>query len=255
MNVYQHPTENRTFYRPDREPSLVLSVPVARITVFIIFLYHGPLLEGHRQTKHNRSLLRVWSGRPRRSASDMRTAYYGGTTLTGVGQVVALVEFDGYDISDVNLSFSSVGQSYSVPVQNILLDGATGAKCQFITSCLLGDSEEVLDIVQAIGMAPGRNQFGVFRKLRCRYFQQDRLTRVSQSRSVSRGSGETKRVGMITYFGQMAAQGQTIFAASGDWGVYPVIEGAFPAEDANVTAVGGTTLDIRMAWGVHGFRS
>lgn len=32
MNVYQHPTENRTFYSPDREPSLELSVPIAHIS-------------------------------------------------------------------------------------------------------------------------------------------------------------------------------------------------------------------------------
>jgi len=31
MTVYKHPTENRTFYSPDREPSLDLSVPVAHI--------------------------------------------------------------------------------------------------------------------------------------------------------------------------------------------------------------------------------
>ena len=31
MNVYQHPTESRTFYSPDREPSLELSVPVWHI--------------------------------------------------------------------------------------------------------------------------------------------------------------------------------------------------------------------------------
>src|ERR1700690_788753 len=31
MGVYQHPTENRTFYSPDREPSLDLSVQVSHI--------------------------------------------------------------------------------------------------------------------------------------------------------------------------------------------------------------------------------
>ena len=41
---------------------------------------------------------------------------------------------------------------------------------------------------------------------------------------------------------EMAAQGQTIFAAAGDWGSYPAIYPAFPAEDANVAAVGGTSL-------------
>src|SRR5262249_49300139 len=32
MNVYQHPTENRTFYAPDREPTVNLSVPLWHIT-------------------------------------------------------------------------------------------------------------------------------------------------------------------------------------------------------------------------------
>ena len=31
MNVYQHPTENRTFFSPNREPSLNLNVPIAHI--------------------------------------------------------------------------------------------------------------------------------------------------------------------------------------------------------------------------------
>src|SRR6202042_1624163 len=31
MTNYRHPTENRTFYSPDREPALDLSVPVTHI--------------------------------------------------------------------------------------------------------------------------------------------------------------------------------------------------------------------------------
>src|SRR6202034_2690623 len=31
LNVYRHPTENRTFYSPDQEPSLALGVPLAHI--------------------------------------------------------------------------------------------------------------------------------------------------------------------------------------------------------------------------------
>ena len=33
--------------------------------------------------------------------SDMRAAYAGGTSLTGAGQSVAMVEFDGYNMADV----------------------------------------------------------------------------------------------------------------------------------------------------------
>jgi kumamolisin len=32
MNVYQHPTENRTFYAPDREPTLDRSIPLWNIS-------------------------------------------------------------------------------------------------------------------------------------------------------------------------------------------------------------------------------
>ena len=32
MHVYQHPTEARTFYAPDAEPSLDLAVPVLGIS-------------------------------------------------------------------------------------------------------------------------------------------------------------------------------------------------------------------------------
>jgi len=31
MGVYQHPTENRTFFSPDREPTLDLSIPLWHI--------------------------------------------------------------------------------------------------------------------------------------------------------------------------------------------------------------------------------
>ncbi|MGB0081269.1 MAG: S53 family peptidase, partial [Terracidiphilus sp.] len=242
MNVYQHPTENRTFYSTDREPSLVLSVPVAHITGLDNFSLPRPA--SRRASANEAQQVPAAGSGPggQYLASDMRTAYYGGTTLTGVGQVVALVEFDGYDISDVNLSFSSVGQSYSVPVQNILLDGATGAKCQFITSCLLGDSEEVLDIVQAIGMAPGLSQVRVYiGNSDVDIFNRIAYENIAKQVSISWVWGNNASADDYI-FRQMAAQGQTIFAASGDWGVYPVIEGAFPAEDANVTAVGGTTL-------------
>ena len=44
MNVYRHPTEARTFFSPDREPSLNLSVPVARISGLNNFSIPRPML-------------------------------------------------------------------------------------------------------------------------------------------------------------------------------------------------------------------
>ncbi len=44
------------------------------------------------------------------------------------------------------------------------------------------------------------------------------------------------------YFKRMAAQGQTFFAASGDSSTWSATNEAWPADDANVVAVGGTDL-------------
>lgn len=43
MSVYQHPKENRTYFPPDREPSLNLSVPVAHIAGLNDYLRGLPL--------------------------------------------------------------------------------------------------------------------------------------------------------------------------------------------------------------------
>src|ERR1039457_1832991 len=45
MEVYRHPTENRTFFSPDREPSLHLSVPVAHISGLNNFSIQRPMLK------------------------------------------------------------------------------------------------------------------------------------------------------------------------------------------------------------------
>jgi hypothetical protein len=155
MKVYWHPTEARTFFSPDREPSLNLNVPVAHISGLNNFSKPHPMLT---TAAARRAAATVTGSGPGGSylGSDMRSAYYGGTALAGSGQAVGLFEFDGYDSSDVNLTFSSASQSYSVPINNVLLDGATGANTSG------DDTEEVTDIVQTIGMAPGLSQVRVY---------------------------------------------------------------------------------------------
>ncbi len=53
----------------------------------------------------------------------MRAAYYGGTTLTGAGQSVGLLEFAGYNIADVNTYFAKVKQTNNVTVVGVSTDG------------------------------------------------------------------------------------------------------------------------------------
>jgi len=243
MKVYRHPTERRTFFSPDREPSLNLVVPVAHIAGLNNFSIPRPML-----TKAPAGQTSAVTGSGPGGwylGSDMRAAYYGGTALTGSGQAVGLVEFDGYKLSDVNLTFSNAGQSYSVPINNVLLDGATGAPVYG------DDGEQVLDIVQAIGMAPGLSQVRVYIGNNDADILNAMATEnIAQQLSISWTWNPDDPSTDEIFFQEFAAQGQTLFAASGDGGGFdPLEDNFYPAEDAYATAVGGTDLVTNGAGG------
>ncbi|MGA8742749.1 MAG: protease pro-enzyme activation domain-containing protein [Terracidiphilus sp.] len=280
MNVYRHPTENRTFFSPDREPSLDLRLPVAHIAGLNNFSNPRPLVKKGPAGQALATAAAVGSG-PGGSylASDMRAAYYGGTALTGSGQAVGLVEFDGYNISDVTSSFAGTatsssdggnyllaytptagGATYSIPIDNVLLDGATGA------SVSGDDSEMVLDIVQAIGMAPGLSQIRVYIgtsdvDVLNSMASENLVQQLSISWTWSPDDPSTDD----PFFQEFAAQGQSVFAASGDYGEFdPLIDNFYPAESAWVTSVGGTSMvtngsggawSSETAWNSNGFAS
>lgn len=250
MTVYRHPTENRTFYSPDREPSLDLSVPVAHIAGLDNFSIPRPMLKkvSEEQLIHSN----VGSG-PGGSylGGDMRAAYYGGTALTGSGQSVGLCEFDGYNMSDVTASFDGV--SYSVPINNVLIDGASGGSDG-------DDGEQVLDIVQAIAMAPGMTQVRVYIAPGTTaigvgdkdMFNRMATDNISKQLSCSWGWNPADSSSDDPIFQEFAAQGQNMFVASGDSGAYTgsnATDSSYPAESVYVVAVGGTDLTTNGAGG------
>jgi hypothetical protein len=246
MNLYQHPSESRTFFSPDREPSLNLSVPIAHIAGLNNFSLPQSML---KRIQGGVTLADITGSGPDGSylGSDMRAAYYGGTTLTGNGQAVGVLEFGGYDLSDVNATFSNAGQSYSVPVNNVLLDGATGAPVG-------DDAEEVLDIVQAIGMAPGLSQVRVYIGQGlddANLFNAMAAENICKQLSVSWGWYPEDSTTDDVFFQEFAAQGQSILIASGDSGAFDVAVSPYlyPSEDAYVTSVGGTHLTTNGAGG------
>ena len=239
MNLYQHPTENRTFFSPDREPSLNLSVPVAHIAGLDNFSvpHH---MSAHGQ--NNQQAATVTGSGPGGSylGSDMRAAYYGGTTLNGNGQAIGILEFGGYSLTDVNLTFSNAGQTYNVPINNVLLDGATAGPVG-------GDAEQTLDIVQAIGMAPGLSQVRVYIGLGsddANILNSMASENLAKQLSCSWGWRPADPTVDDVFLQEMAAQGQSFFAASGDSGAFDAAINPFfyPAEDQYVTTVGGTHL-------------
>ena len=183
--------------------------------------------------------------------SDMRAAYYGGTALTGSGQAVGLVEFDGYNLSDVTSTFA--GQSFSVAINNVLVDGASAGSDG-------DDAEQVLDIVQAISMAPGMSQVRVYVAPGTTsigvgdvdIFNKMATENIAKQLSCSWGWEPADTSSNDPIFQEFAAQGQTLFVASGDAGAYTgsnATDESYPAEDVFVVAVGATDLTTNGAGG------
>jgi Pro-kumamolisin, activation domain/Abnormal spindle-like microcephaly-assoc'd, ASPM-SPD-2-Hydin len=250
MGVYQHPSENRTFYSPDREPSLDLKVAVSHIAGLNNFSIPRPHLK--RAAAGQAIHQNVGSG-PGGAylGSDMRAAYYGGTALTGAGQSVGLCEFDGYTLSDVTKTFD--GQTNNVAINNVLIDGASGGSDG-------DDGEQVLDIVQAASMAPGMDQVRVYiAPISSRIgvgdtdmFNKMATENITKQIGCSWGWSPDDITQDDPIFQEFAAQGQNMFVASGDSGAYTGNNNqdeSYPAESVYVVAVGGTDLVTNGAGG------
>ncbi len=245
MNVYQHPTEDRTFFAPDREPTVNLPFQLWHISGLDNFSTPHPLY--HHRDSSVKPNATTGSG-PSASflGSDMRAAYYGTGSLTGSGQYIGLLEYYGFDIADVNTYYTNAKQTRSATVTGVSTDG-TSLSCLASQGC--DDTEQTLDITQALGMAPGTNTLFVYV-----------------------GSTDTAILGAMTtasplplqlssswtwtpadpgtddgYFERMATQGQSFFQAAGDSGNWTT--STYPSEDAHVICVGGTDLTTSKAAG------
>jgi xanthomonalisin len=234
LGLYRHPTEDRLFIAPDREPSLDIAVPISHVTGLDDFDLPRP-----RSLKRESERVSHTGSGPGGDfiGSDIRTAYAGETKLTGAGQSLGLMELAGYELSDIQAYFTAVNQKLNVPIVGISTDGARlGCK----NKC--DDGEQALDIEYAISMAPGLSQVQVYVGKNA----EDVLNRMASddtSLQLSTSWGWSAREYPTDHplFLEMAAQGQTLLTASGDDSSLKASD-PWPEEDAFITAVGGTDL-------------
>jgi subtilase family serine protease len=235
LNLYRHPTENRTFIAPDREPTLDLAVPVLQIAGLDDYDRPTPKFVA---PAGDESRVHDWQGSGPHGyyiGSDFRAAYYGDGPLTGAGQSVGLFEFHGYAVEDVALYFKTVGQTNTVPVNGISTDG-TAVDCP---TC--ADGEQVLDIEYAASMAPGLSQVQVYVGHTAVAIL-NRMASDNTSKQISVSWGWRKNFDVEDpIYQEMIAQGQTLLIASGDYSSLKK-SGEWPEEDANLIGVGGTDL-------------
>jgi hypothetical protein len=253
MQRYQHPTEKRTFFAPDVEPSVEAGVPIFNIDGLTDLHLPHPMLK--RATVDAVHSDQTGSGQDGQFlGSDMRAAYAPGVTLDGAGQTVGLVELGPYNLSDVQAYFAAVNQPLKVPIYNVLLN--VDGVCSGIPSTNgCDDGEEVIDIEQAISMAPNLSGLIVYEAYgsgsdALTAFAQAASDNVAKQLSLSFGFGGTPdtQPGYEQVFMELAAQGQNLFIASGDSGAN-VGDVGYPGNSPNVTDVGGTDLTTVSAGG------
>jgi subtilase family serine protease len=264
IRVYQHPTENRTFYAPDTEPSVDSTLPILDVSG----------LDNYRRP-HPRNLIIKPSGNatvavPKAGSglgglyfgNDFRAAYAPDVTLRGSGQTVGLVEFDGYYPTDITNYEGHAGFT-NVPLQNVLLDGFSGTP----TADSGAVAEVSLDIEMAIAMAPALAKVVVFEGNPNNFIPNDVLNNMAQSNSIKQlscswGWNGGPDATTENIFLQMAAQGQSFFNASGDSDAFTVGSGSVngvdnplvygsPSSSPNITQVGGTKLTMTSGGGSY----
>ena len=238
MVTWEHPTRGE-FFAPDRDPWLDVDVDLLSIAGLDNFMLPRPI-----DTK----TLPLGSAAPFTSGSgpsglfigkDFRAAYAPGVSPTGAGQSVGLFELDGFFAGDVQANFQKAGLPV-VPVGTVLLNGFNG-------SAGSSNLEVILDIMMAAYMAPGasilvyegRNWDDILNRMAT----DNTARQLSSSWCFSPIDATTEQI-----FKQMIAQGQSFFQASGDSGAYSGYITP-PADDPNVTVVGGTALSTAGAGG------
>jgi hypothetical protein len=248
MQLYRHPTENRMFYAPDVEASVESGLPILSVDGLSNFSLPHPMLK-HAPPNVGVHSNTTGSGQGGQFlGSDMRAAYGGGTSLDGTGQVVGLIELGPYRLTDVLSYFSSIGQPLRAPIVNVVLsaDGICSNTEPPPGPC--DDGEEVIDIQQAISMAPNLSALIVYEAYSSSVqavdaYNQAAADNLAKQLSISFGWGGTpsSEPSYEQVFKELATQGQSSFVASGDAGAN-VGGGGYPGNSPNITDAGGTDL-------------
>ncbi|HTW45266.1 MAG TPA: S53 family serine peptidase [Acidobacteriaceae bacterium] len=257
MSTYRHPSESRNFYSPDREPTTSLSFELWHVSGMDNYsIPHAMLVKksdyarAHGMSEKDVVPYATTGSGPSASflGSDMRAAYYGSGSLTGAGQNLGLLEYYGTDLTDLTTYFTNAHQTNNVPVTLLSTDG-TSTSCVYKSGC--DDTEQTLDMTQAIGMAPGLASLTMYIGSTDTAIIATMTTHSPLPTTIGCSWGWTPDdpSTLDPYFEKMAAQGQNFFAASGDSSTWSSHNEAWPADDANVVSVGGTDLTTSSAAG------
>lgn len=181
---------------------------------------------------------------------------FGVGSYQGQGQSMALYEFDGYNVADIQ-KYATEFHKIHTGLVTISIDGAS-----YPPSGSAGQGEVTLDIDMALIFAPLLQTIYVYEAPNSSTGKLDMDARIANDNAASTVSiswgGNEYYVSSYVYnaenalFAQMAAQGQSVFAAAGDTGAFEDLGGHTkgphlavldPASQPWVTGVGGTQIN------------
>jgi uncharacterized repeat protein (TIGR01451 family) len=253
LHTYRDSKENRQFFSPDAEPSVPTGLPVLDISGLNNYARPRSFITVKPSIPNGASASSLAGSAPDGSGNyfgnDFHKAYLPGTTLTGAGQKIALVQFDGYFPNDIAAYAQAAGLP-ALSITNILLDGFNG-----FPTLNGGEVEVELDIEMVNAMAPGISQLLVYEEnpnvfdpvvILNQIAMDDLAKQIGCSWSLGVAPSGSGTINQILQ--QMILQGQSFLQASGDSDA--LLPGQ--ADDPNgffgircnpyVTSVGGTKL-------------
>jgi subtilase family serine protease len=262
LRTYRHPTEQRDFYAPDIEPSVPTNLPVVDLWGLSNFGRPKPMAKPMDLL----SIRPLGGSGPSGyyAGDDFRRAYVPGTSLTGAGQAVGLLQFSDYFRKDITNYQNTIGRTNYVTLTDVIVSRRRPTTANNV--------EVALDIETAIAMAPGLSKVIVYEintvnpsSILSRMASDNQAKQLSSSWVWSGGPSAS----IDNIFQQMAAQGQSFFQASGDYDAYTggqLLDDSSltvsPVDSPYLTSVGGTTLTMsgsgvswssETVWNYHSF--
>jgi kumamolisin len=158
-----------------------------------------------------------------------------------------LLEYAGTDLADLETYYANAGQTNNVPITLLSTDG-TSTSCQ-APDC--DDTEQTIDMTQALGMAPGLSSLVMYvgstdtAMFNAMATASPLNAQLSSSWTWTPADPSTDN----PYFQEFAAQGQNLFQAAGDSGAWTSSSEVWPSDDGYLTSVGGTDLETSSAGG------
>ena len=255
LATYHDATTKRDYYANATAPSLPAAVAANVVDVAGLSTYARSVHYSQPATATPNATSKAVTGL---TPAKARKAYNLTSEISagydGTGETIGLIEFSAYTQSDVTKYDSNFSLSPSTP---------TVVKADGGTTDTSGKDEVELDIEVIQALAPGA-AIKVYEAPNSDAGEVAMYSAIVSADvpviSISWGTyeaGETSsnRTALDTDFKQAAAQGESVYAASGDSGSDDAGDGGtsvdFPASDTYVTGTGGTTLSYTSSTGAY----